>query len=812
MARTPPKGREAIDFKAIASAALSRAELLLREWLPDGVLEGREWSARNPTRGDTKRGSFKVNVDTGRWADFAADAQGGDLISLLAYLTGVEQIEAARTLAADVGVSITEFATHAQPEKPAKEDEPAEWVYLPADTANAPPVPQAHVARGKPARTWTYKAQDGRVLGYVCRFETSDGGKDVLPLTLWRRLATGEYKWRWAQFPEPRPLYGLERMPGREELPVLLVEGEKCADAAHHSIGDRCVVLTWPGGGKAIGKADFSPIAKRKVVTWADCDAQVAKTQAMADKFGIEVGDTLPEAEQPGVKTMDRLAKILAGHGCTVRAVVIPKPGTVADGWDVADAIASGWDARQVWEALRQSVPVAGGSDDGARAGRTYPDLEKLDQAPDISVVRDWKLQLLFTDNPPFKLLDARENVYVFFKHHPTLKGLVAFDVFAQRVVLTRPPPWPRSGPMVWGDHDDARAAFWLSQGPELRVRSLPTIKEGVMMAARENEVHPVRDYLTALTWDGTTRLGHWLCDFLGVEDTPYTRAVARFSIIAMIARVMRPGCHCRAVLVLLGPQNIGKSKVVAALADPWGADTPFRVSDKDTFQLIQGAWAYEISELDSFSRADQDAVKAFISSPRDRFRPPYAREVQDIPRQVVFMATANKLSFIQDATGGTRYWPVMCKHVDIEGLRGVRDQLMAEALAEFNQGALWWPEESDLVETFTDHQEMHQLPDLWLRVVANWLEDPDKRPPWVAHKGRLVQSVDPTDVVLKALGFEASKISSTRQEVKRVEQILIDLGFEKVRSGRTVAGKRPYVYIRWRDEDTSDNGGNVPI
>lgn len=79
--------RERLDFAAINSAALSVLHAVCRRWLPDGVLYGKEWVARNPTRADGKPGSFRINVQTGKWADFAVpDARGGDPISLAAYL------------------------------------------------------------------------------------------------------------------------------------------------------------------------------------------------------------------------------------------------------------------------------------------------------------------------------------------------------------------------------------------------------------------------------------------------------------------------------------------------------------------------------------------------------------------------------------------------------------------------------------------------------------------------------------------------------------------------------------------------------
>ncbi|GAB4356148.1 MAG: hypothetical protein Kow00114_06910 [Kiloniellaceae bacterium] len=93
-----------LDFEAINRAALARLPELLGRWLPDGRRIGNEWVARNPNRADKKPGSFKINLGTGKWADFATGDGGGDVIALAAYLSGLRQGEAARRLADMLGV------------------------------------------------------------------------------------------------------------------------------------------------------------------------------------------------------------------------------------------------------------------------------------------------------------------------------------------------------------------------------------------------------------------------------------------------------------------------------------------------------------------------------------------------------------------------------------------------------------------------------------------------------------------------------------------------------------------------------------
>ena len=93
-----------LDFEVINRAGLASLLALLRRWLPDGRLLGHEYTARNPTRADRRAGSFRINIHSGKWADFATGDTGGDVVSLAAYLSGAGQAEAARALADMLGL------------------------------------------------------------------------------------------------------------------------------------------------------------------------------------------------------------------------------------------------------------------------------------------------------------------------------------------------------------------------------------------------------------------------------------------------------------------------------------------------------------------------------------------------------------------------------------------------------------------------------------------------------------------------------------------------------------------------------------
>lgn len=334
-----------IDFKLIASAALARAKVLLPQWLPGGDWAGDEYKALNPTRSDGRKGSFSINAKTGVWSDFAVGESGGDLIALHAYLFGLQMAQSAKEIAEMVGIDlgvgkVGSVQTNITPEKP----ERTAWVPIMPVPDDAGPYPVAHLVRGIPERIYVYRDSAGKVLGVIYRFVTSDGGKEILPCCFAEHPVSGKREWRWMGFPTPRPLYGLDKLHENPDLPVLLVEGEKCANAANLFLAKHFVAVTWPGGSKAIDKVDWSPLHGRKVYAWADCDAKRDKE-----------GDLLPEHLQPGMAAMLKIGSIL-GDAAVFDLVEIPKPGDKPDGWDIADAIEEGMPLEDIYAFIQNVI------------------------------------------------------------------------------------------------------------------------------------------------------------------------------------------------------------------------------------------------------------------------------------------------------------------------------------------------------------------------------------------------------------------------------------------------------------------------
>jgi hypothetical protein len=174
------------NIKQVAATALSNIERILSQWLPDGKRHGHEYVVRNPTRTDSKLGSFSINLNTGAWADFASNDKGGDLVALVAYLEGVKQGEAATRLAAFLGMdtgkpNAPQRATSDQKNAgntnaTPKASKPA-WCVLSPVPDDAPPPYLAHTKHGKPSMCWEYRNAAGQLLCWVYRFEPKVEGE-----------------------------------------------------------------------------------------------------------------------------------------------------------------------------------------------------------------------------------------------------------------------------------------------------------------------------------------------------------------------------------------------------------------------------------------------------------------------------------------------------------------------------------------------------------------------------------------------------------------------------------------------------------
>lgn len=331
----------------------------VREFLPNGRIEGDEYTCLNPNRSDKSAGSFKINIKTGKWADFADDAAGNDCISLYAYLNrssleqkvlsyenqpknfeGAVQAAAAREILEEYDLSY--YPTDEDKFIPAKKTTSywQGWHQCTIGTDNEPDLDQAvkwveeKTEHGKCTKRWSgFVDKKGRTIFYVCRHINSEGKKADLPYSL---FANGkEFRWRFKGMKEITekgfliPPYRQDILAKRENDPILIVEGQKCAQAGIDYIGDKYIVTCVYGG--KIESMDLDLFTGRSVWYWFDPD-------------------------RAGRKKMQKMKVALESIECNFTAVHSPV-GT-EPGYDIADAIEDGWTKEEIIQHIEKKAEV----------------------------------------------------------------------------------------------------------------------------------------------------------------------------------------------------------------------------------------------------------------------------------------------------------------------------------------------------------------------------------------------------------------------------------------------------------------------
>lgn len=287
----------------------------------------------------------------------------------------------------------------------------------------------------------------------------------------------------------------------------------------------------------------------------------------------------------------------------------------------------------------------------------------------------DWKAQLRITEKGA--IAQTIENAVIILQHDPQLAGRLALNEMEHSIVSLSSLPWRAGrGAGQWTDADDAALRYYLERTYGLTGKD--RIFDAVNVVALQNKFHPVREYLDGCVWDGVPRVETLLVDYLGAEDTPYTRAVTRKALTAAAARIYDPGCKFDYMLTLRGRQGIGKSALIARLGGRWFSDSFTTLQGKDAYEQVLGVWIMEVGELAGMRRAEAETIKLYISKQVDRFRPAYGRRTQEFPRQCIFIGTTNEAQFLRDRTGNRRFWIVDTPN---EPRRSLWDELTPETV-----------------------------------------------------------------------------------------------------------------------------------
>lgn len=723
-----------LNFQGLATELLGQARNLLPVWLPGGRLIGREYSCSDLRGGNGD--SFKVNVDTGRWADFAGTEKGGDLISLFAAIEGIGQGDAFKRLSDDTGYQMRHGGSPST-QREAPQPQIPEVIKPPEDE----PAPDMfHPTHGDPSMAWTYCDSDGSALFYIARYDT-DSGKQIVP---WSWGIDGG--WIMKGWPAPRPLYGLKELADNPTLPVLIVEGEKTADFARQIFNPYYVVVTWPNGSKAVNKADWSPLYGRSILIW-------------------------PDADEPGMSAAEAIAEALKPH-CKSIKIVNPCEDQ-PQAWDLADAVAEGW----TWEYTKQWAKDHLLTEKAAAVEEPTPQVEpepeevktvspsRILEAPkeddELASESTYALQDRY-GIPQTKQGTVICNVDAILRlldNYPNFKDIAWYDEFQRKIFTT----WITGEQHEWGDTESVRLMVFLQREVGMTKVGKEMIEWAIWDYAQRHKTNELRDWLDSLTWDETPRVDDFFVTHLGAGASDYIRTASKNWWIGMIARAFRPGCQMDNMVILEGGQGTYKSTALGIVGGRWYTEAQEPPTSKDFYMTLHGKLIVEIAELDSFRRVEDTLIKRLLTCRADRFRPPYARHSQDFPRQCIFVGTTNEDMYLKDHTGARRFWPIKIGKIEIKKLRDDREQLFAEAVHRFKNEESWWEMPDELTK---EQQENRREGDEWEKVIQAWLNM------------KALTEVATFTVGVECLNIEAGRLDLIAQ--RRICKVMKALGWSK--------------------------------
>lgn len=570
-----------------------------------------------------------------------------------------------------------------------------------------------------------------------------------------------------------------------------------------------------------------SEIVKKAASKQADPLTKSGLVGAFCRAYGIE---TAIEKFLPGVYTpCDEPGRYTYAQGSTAAGVVVyedkftysfhatdPTSGQLCNAWDLVRIHLYGEQdadcepkkpiaSRPSWAAMSELAMADDGVKSQILADRDAEIMEAFDSTP--ASAEDWGKRLKVTKDG--SIATTIENVVLILDHDPRLCGRLAYDEMSHNIVTVSCMPWQKA-PGQWTDADDSSLRYFLEKAYGLSGKD--KIFDAVNVTAMENRFHPVRDYLDGCSWDGVPRLETLLVDYLGAEDSPYTRAVTRKTFVAAVARIFHPGCKFDYMLTLRGSQGIGKSALVRKMGADWYSDSISTMQGKEASENLSGVWLAEVGELAGMKRAEAEVIKLFISKQVDRFRPAYGRRTQEFPRQCVFVGTTNETAFLRDSTGNRRFWvvdtPNPAEHDMWEELTpDVVKLVWGEAVEYYRKGEeLFLPHELSEVARETQAAYEEENPKLGLvaeyldrLLPANWADmDLYERRQWLeGHEEGTVKRdrVCCVEIWAEALGGSPERLD--RYASMEIVSIMSRLDGWK-RKGAKVATFKPYGRQRY--------------
>lgn len=694
-----------IDFNLLEEQLRARSTTLLNQWLPGGKIRNNEYVCDSIHGGEGD--SFGINLNTFGFNDFNGDqnSKGIGMINLFAKQRNISYAEAAKQLSSEY------------------------------DSNYTPPPPSTTQVKIKPQKyyqsienfmfngkkndgLWYYLNHENIETHAVMRFTLQfNNQKNKFDKTFiqWTNTLQG---WIMQGPKKPKPLYNSHLIIQDQDKQIVLVEGEKCADAIT-KIGR--LGVSWMGGANAVNDADWEKLRNRDVLFW-------------------------PDSDEAGFKTREPIIRLLTPIVKTLKILDVNP-----NDFDAADMNFKTDDEFKTYakSVVKQIKPV-----------------ESLPQARiiDIEKLKTYDTKLSF---PHMKLSKKGEPLYPMATIENVRELLFRNGVVNKYNVIKKRAEMTIAGKEFLFDterNSKLSEVISLATQIEMPLTNIPSFLDTI---ASENPYNPIAEFIELKPWDGVSRLQDMYDTIKSQNDKLKELFMRKWFISAVAAAYSLRGVVARGVLVLQGEQNIGKTYWFKRLLPEYLKDClsegTILMNDKDCIQNIAGHWLVELGELDAtFRKSDIAFLKSFISRENDTLRSAYAREFSQFARRTVFFASVNPENFLNDETGSTRFWTVKCLEINNEHNIDMQ-QFWAEIKHIYDSGETWHlnKEQIQELELFNEEfQQKNEYEDM-LQTYFDFSEDWENKPKTPMTITQIVEKL--------GLRFDQRVSKSVAQAVRRV-------------------------------------------
>lgn len=402
-------------------------------------------------------------------------------------------------------------------------------------------------------------------------------------------------------------------------------------------------------------------------------------------------------------------------------------------------------------------------------------------------------------NNPAAGIFDPKFSMHngkLLLEFDPLWRGTFVYDEFQQTTRILRPMPWDNAELFQWRDVLDTDLTQ-LRMNLSLRnitIGSNTEMRHLVDAVAMARSIHPVRAMFDRMKWDGVPRLDNWAIDYLGADSQPeeYIKAVSKCWLIAAVKRIYEPGAEFHHMLVFEGGQAAGKSSFLKAMATFGGVkyftdNMTFDLINKplDAANMMRGCLIIEFAEMSGKSKADREKIKQWITWTHDEYTPKFSNQIVKQPRQCVFAASTNENHYLDDPTGGRRFWPIKVGKIDHAGFEAVKDQIWAEAIHRYKMGELHYiPINDPIYDLAKNEQSQRYNESPWRVLIERYMIDEN------------ISDISTAEIMHKVLAIPQERWSNKQYQIA-IGDVMRELGYSNKLVWDAQLGKQARRWVK---------------